>query len=163
SESSLKPFKEAILKGKTSRGRGAGSLYDGFIRPLEGFAIKGAIWYQGESDAGRPGEYAALFPAMIRSWRKAWKQGNFPFLYVQLAPHSGKWERLREVQLKTLTIPQTAMAVIIDSDRGIHPLKKQLPGGRLALAARGLAYGEKIVYSGPTYDSMKVKDGKIVL
>src|SRR5262249_41539841 len=102
SEPTLKPFKEDILKGKTGRGRKVGGLYDGYIRPLEGFAIKGAIWYQGESDAGRPGEYAALFPAMIRAWRKAWKQGNFPFLYVQLAPYSGKWERLRDVQLKTL-------------------------------------------------------------
>lgn len=169
-EPAMKPFVETIEKqmsvkppkGKRGPG-GVGDLYKGFIQPLEGFAIKGAIWYQGESDAGRPAEYAALFPTLIRSWRKAWGQGNFPFLYVQLAPHSGKWELLREVQLKTLAVPNTAMAVITDSDRGIHPTKKQLPGGRLALAARAIAYGEKIVYSGPIIDSAKFDDGKAVL
>jgi sialate O-acetylesterase len=166
-EPTLKPFAAAIKKGvagKSGKGK-PGDLYASLIKPLIPFAIRGVIWYQGESDAGHPDEYAALFPAMIRSWRAAWKHGDFPFLYVQLAPIGGRsgWERLREVQLQTLSVPKTALAVIIDGDAGIHPLKKQLPGGRLALAARALAYGEKIVYSGPIYKSMKRDGDRIVL
>jgi sialate O-acetylesterase len=164
-EEALKPYLEAI-KGKDGKAKGTpGDLYEAHVRPLEAFALRGVIWYQGESDAGRPDEYAVLFPTLIRSWRKAWGQGDFPFLYVQLAPIGGRngWEKLREAQGKALSLPKTAMAVIIDSDADIHPKKKQLPGARLALAARAVAHGEKIVHSGPVYESVTFDDGKAVL
>ncbi|MFQ6098543.1 MAG: sialate O-acetylesterase, partial [Armatimonadota bacterium] len=149
------------------------SLYNGMIAPLIPYAIRGAIWYQGESNAGRAYEYRALFKAMIRDWRRNWKQGPFPFLFVQLAnfmarkpePGESAWAELREAQLRALSLPNTGMAVIIDigEARDIHPKNKQDVGARLALAARKIAYGEDIVHSGPIYDSMKVEGGKIRL
>lgn len=149
-------------------------LYNGMIKPLQPYAIKGAIWYQGESNASRAYEYRTLFPAMIQSWRDDWKQGDFPFLFVQLAPFMRKvkqpeesaWAELREAQLLTARkVKNTAMAVITDvgDANDIHPGKKEPVGARLALAARALAYGEKLVYSGPEYDSHEVKDGKVIL
>lgn len=149
-------------------------LYNGMIAPLLNYSIKGVIWYQGESNAGNPGEYAKTFSALIRDWRKHWHQGNFPFLYVQLPnfmepkdrPSESQWAELRESQLKTLDVPRTAMAVAIDIGEwnDIHPLNKKDVGNRLALAARKIAYGEKhLVYSGPIYESMKIKKNKIVL
>jgi sialate O-acetylesterase len=149
-------------------------LYNAMIHPLQPFAIKGAIWYQGESNAGRAYQYRTLFPTMIESWRKTWKQGDFPFLFVQLAPfmaivdepQESAWAELREAQLLTsLHCQNTGMAVITDvgDPKDIHPRKKEPVGARLALAARALGYGEKIEYSGPVYDKMTKKDGKIVL
>jgi sialate O-acetylesterase len=149
-------------------------LYNGMIKPLQPFAIKGAIWYQGESNAGKAYEYRTLFPAMIESWREDWKQGDFPFLFVQLAPWMAKvkqpqestWAELREAQLLTARkVKNTAMAVITDvgDPADIHPRNKRVVGERLALAARAIAHGEKVVYSGPEYDSHEAKDGKVVL
>jgi sialate O-acetylesterase len=149
-------------------------LYNAMIHPLLPYAIRGAIWYQGESNAGRAYQYRTLFPAMITSWREAWGQDEFPFLFVQLAPFmkivdqpgDSAWAELREAQLLTTTnTPNTAMAVITDvgDEADIHPQKKQPVGERLALAARALAYGEKIEHSGPTFDQQKVDGGKIVL
>lgn len=149
-------------------------LYNAMIHPLQPYAIKGAIWYQGESNAGRAYQYRTLFPAMIESWRKTWKQGDFPFLFVQLAPfraivsepQESDWAELREAQLMTaLNLKNCGMAVITDAGdpKDIHPKKKEPAGARLALAARGIAYGQKIEYSGPVYDKMAVKDGKAVL
>jgi len=148
-------------------------LYDGMIHPLQPYAIRGAIWYQGESNAGRAEEYKTLFPVMIQSWRDSWKQGDFPFLFVQLAPYHAiskeptdtDWARLREAQLQTLKLPRTGMAVITDvgDEKDIHPRKKEPVGARLALAARDIAYGEKITCSGPEYESLKVADGKAIL
>lgn len=149
-------------------------LYNGMIAPLLNYSIKGVIWYQGESNAGNPREYAKTFPALIRDWRKQWHQGDFPFLYVQLPnfmepkdrPSDSQWAELREAQLKALALPRTAMAVAIDIGEwnDIHPLDKKDVGERLALAARKVAYGEKhLVYSGPVYESMKVKKNKIIL
>ena len=149
-------------------------LYNGMIRSLQPFAIKGVIWYQGESNAGRAYEYRTLFPAMIENWREDWKQGDFPFLFVQLAPwlpivkqpQESNWAELREAQLLTTqTVKNTAMAVITDvgDPVDIHPKKKGPVGARLALAARALAYGEKVRYSGPTFDSVAFKDGKAIL
>src|SRR5206468_3845346 len=97
------------------------SLYNGMIAPLLPYAIRGAIWYQGESNAGRPHQYRMLFPTMIENWRRDWGQGDFPFLFVQLAnyqqrhaqPVDTNWARLREAQTKTLALPNTGMAVII--------------------------------------------------
>jgi sialate O-acetylesterase len=143
------------------------------IFPLLTYAIKGVIWYQGESNAGRPVEYRELFPAMIRNWRDNWKQGDFPFLYVQLAnymkatdyPSESNWALLREAQHMALSVPNTGMAVAIDIGEwnDIHPLNKRDVGKRLALAARKIAYGENIVHSGPEFDSMYVDGKKIVL
>jgi sialate O-acetylesterase len=149
-------------------------LYNAMIHPLQPYAIKGAIWYQGESNAGRAYQYRTLFPAMIESWRKTWKEGDFPFLFVQLAPYmkiveepqESAWAELREAQLLTsLHCKNTGMAVITDvgNPNDIHPKKKEPVGARLALAARALGYGEKIEYSGPQYDKMAKNDGKIVL
>src|SRR5574341_193357 len=133
-------------------------LYNGMLAPLAPYAIKGAIWYQGESNATRAYQYRRLFPTMISDWRAIWGQGDFPFLFVQLAafgPNGQKlgesdWAELREAQLMTLSAsPKTGMALAIDvGDIGdIHPRNKQPVGARLALAARAIAYGEKIVHS----------------
>ena len=142
-------------------------LYNGMIHPLIPYAIRGAIWYQGEGNASRAYQYRKLFPAMICNWRQAWGQGDFPFLFVQLAnyqfqqhePYASAWAELREAQLMTLALPATAMAVTVDigDPKDIHPLNKQEVGRRLALAARAVAYGEKIPYSGPLYEAMAVE------
>ncbi len=149
-------------------------LYNGMITPLLNYKIKGVIWYQGESNAGKPREYQKLFPALIANWREKWNQGDFPFLYVQLAnfmevkasPSESGWAELRAAQFKTLAVPNTGMAVAIDLGEwnDIHPLNKEDVGKRLVLAAQKVAYGdEKAVYSGPIYQSMKVEGNKITL
>lgn len=142
----------------TSISKNTGSfLYNGMIAPLIPFAIKGVIWYQGESNATRAEEYRTLFPAMIRSWRDKWGQGDFPFYFVQLANlERGKtWPELREAQLQTLQVPNTGMVVTIDigDSDDIHPQNKQDVGERLALWALAKAYKgpESIVYSGPLF------------
>jgi sialate O-acetylesterase len=150
-----------------------GGLYNAMIAPLIPYSIKGAIWYQGESNADRAYQYRKLFPTMIRNWRQAWGEGDFPFLFVQLAnwmnvkpePSEDAWAELREAQSKTLALPKTGMAVIIDigDAADIHPKDKQDVGHRLALAAYKVAYGQDLVYSGPTYKSMKVEGDKIRL
>ncbi len=142
------------------------SLYNGMIAPIIPYGIKGAIWYQGESNAKQSKQYRTLFPAMIADWRGRWKQGDFPFLFVQIAPFNGQPPEIREAQFLTLAkAKNTAMAVTTDvgDATNIHPSKKEPVGQRLALAARALTYGEKIEYSGPLYDSMTAKDGKIIL
>jgi len=149
-----------------------GALYNGMLHPLTPYAIRGAIWYQGETNAGHGDEYRILFPAMIQAWRKAWGQGDFSFLFVQLAnfmavkrePCDSAWAALREVQRLTLKCPNTGMAVTIDIGDAwdIHPRNKQDVGKRLALWALAKTYGQKdLVYSGPLYKSMKVKRDKI--
>lgn len=149
-------------------------LYNGMIAPLLNYSIKGVIWYQGEANTGRAKEYEAIFPAMIRNWREKWKQGDFPFLFVQLAnfmgtkdqPVESNWAQLRQSQLQTLSVPNTAMAVAIDVGEwnDIHPLDKQTVGKRLALAAKKVAYGDKkIIYSGPLYQSHKIDSNKITI
>jgi len=148
-------------------------LFNGMIAPLEPFAIKGVIWYQGESNGG-DALYAKLFPAMIADWRKTWGQGDFPFLYVQLpnfgarAPDPGEISGLpvaREDQFNGLQLPNTGMAVTIDAGDGknLHPPYKDIVGHRLAQYARHLAYGEDLVYSGPLYDSFKIDGNKVTI
>jgi sialate O-acetylesterase len=149
-------------------------LYSGMIAPLLPYAVRGAIWYQGESNAGRAYQYRTLFPAMIKDWRAAWHQPEMPFLFVQLAPFTriqpepgeSDWAELREAQLlATKTLPKVGMAVITDvgEEFDIHPKAKEPVGARLALAARALAYGERIEYSGPVYESMTVEGNKAIL
>ncbi|HEY5285180.1 MAG TPA: sialate O-acetylesterase, partial [Polyangia bacterium] len=141
-------------------------LYNGMIAPLLPYAIRGVIWYQGESNVRREQQYRTLFPAMIADWRQAWGQGEFPFLFVQIAPHREMTPELREAQLLSLQrTTNTAMAVTIDCGDAtdIHPAHKQPVGARLALAARALAYGERLEYSGPIFESMQVKGGKATL
>ena len=141
-------------------------LYNAMIAPLQPYAIAGAIWYQGEANSGRAGQYQKLFPALIQNWRQAWGQGNFPFLFVQIAPHEKMSPEIREAQLLTWQrVSHTGMAVTTDigNETDIHPTQKQPVGARLALAARAIAYGEKITYSGPVYDSMKVDGSRAVL
>jgi sialate O-acetylesterase len=141
-------------------------LYNGMIAPLLPYAIRGAIWYQGESNVGRERQYRTLFPAMIADWRRAWGEGDFPFLFVQIAPHSGMTPEIREAQLLAWQrTTNTAMAVTMDCGdaNDIHPANKRPVGARLALAARALAHGEKLEYSGPVFESMKVEGTNAIL
>src|ERR1700685_192688 len=135
------------------------ALYNGMIAPLTPFAIRGVIWYQGEANSGpdRAPHYARLFQAMIRDWRNAWGQGDFPFLFVQIANWNttpeGLWPDVRNAQRQALALKNTGMVVTIDigDPNDIHPKNKQDVGLRLSLAARAIAYGEKIEWSGPLY------------
>ena len=144
------------------------------IAPLTNYTIKGFLWYQGEANSSRAEEYAKLQPAMIADWRNKWKEGDIPFLYVQLPnfmevnylPSESQWAELREAQLKSLSVPNTGMAVAIDLGEwnDIHPDRKKEVGERLALAAEKIAYGEKdIVYSGPIYQSSTIDGNKIII
>ncbi|ADV62558.1 Sialate O-acetylesterase [Isosphaera pallida ATCC 43644] len=159
--------------GKSLRNE-PGVLYNAMIAPLVPYAIRGVIWYQGESNAGRAYEYRTLFPAMIHDWRAAWGQGDFPFLFVQLAPfkkivespQESDWAELREAQALTAKIvPQTAMAVITDAGdpNDIHPKKKQPVGERLAKAALGMTYGFDTPYTGPIYHSLTIKGNEAIV
>jgi sialate O-acetylesterase len=157
-------------------------LYNGMIAPLIPYTIRGAIWYQGESNAGRAHQYRTLFADMIANWRLDFGQGDFPFLMVQLAPWDkgrkrdvakitgepveSDWAELREAQwLATKVLPNVGMAVITDvGDKDdIHPTKKGPVGARLALAARSIAYGEHVVGSGPTYRSLAIDGDRAVV
>lgn len=148
--------------------------FNAMIAPLLNYTIKGVIWYQGESNAGRPSGYANEFAAMITDWREKWDEGNFPFIFVQLPnygqaldlPSESGMASLREAQLATLALPNTGMAVTIDIGEwnDIHPLDKGDVGKRLALAAEKVAYGEnKVVYSGPIYRSMDIEGNRIIV
>ncbi len=187
-EPSLKYLVPAEVKLGNNPNQGT-ALYNGMIAPLLPYSIKGVIWYQGESNAGRAYEYQTLFPTLIQSWRDAWKNPDMPFLFVQLAPwripaqgtardHMDPWQavtpepvenawaELREAQrLTSLKVKGTGMAVITDvgDAEDIHPRRKDTVGIRLALAARALAYGEKIEYSGPVFKSMEVNGAKAIL
>jgi sialate O-acetylesterase len=147
-------------------------LYNSMIAPLLPYGIRGAIWYQGEGNAPRAYAYRSLLPLMIKCWRDAWGEGDFPFLVVQLAPYGkakveATWPELREAQLYvTQTVPKTGLAVTMDvgNCENIHPTQKEPVGQRLALDAEALVYGKKVEYSGPAYDSMAVEEtGGIIL
>ena len=140
-------------------------LYNGIVSPIVSFGIRGIIWYQGESNAYRAHQYGRLFPALIQKWRHNWGQGDFPFLFVQLANYKFEpqvFPELREAQAQALSISKTAMVVTIDvgDSTTIHPENKQEVARRLSLAARKLSYGEDLTYSGPLYKSMIVMNGK---
>jgi sialate O-acetylesterase len=150
------------------------SLYNAMLEPLKKFAVKGTIWYQGEGNAGRPKEYAILLPALIEEFRTVFNNPSMPFLYAQLPnyqavkpnPSESNWALLRESQLKTLSVPNTGMATTIDVGEwnDIHPHKKKEVGLRLALVAQKIAYNDnKVVSSGPQYESMQIENDKIIL
>ncbi|WP_211092208.1 sialate O-acetylesterase [Chitinophaga eiseniae] len=149
------------------------ALYNAMVAPLIGYPIKGICWYQGESNTDRADQYKKLLPALIRDWRSKWGKDSLPFLYVQLPgfmdynylPVESNWARLREAQLQSLSIPRTAMVVAIDLGEwnDIHPDDKKSVGGRLALAARGVAYREPVIYSGPLYHAATIEGNKITI
>lgn len=151
-----------------------GGLYNGMIAPVLPYAVKGVLWYQGESNAGHPQDYQALLTSLITDWRTHKQQPTMPFIYAQLPnfmavkkePSESGWAALRDAQRRTLTVPNTAMAVLLDVGEwnDIHPLDKQTVGHRLALATQSVAYGEKkIVGMGPLYQSMQVNGNKATL
>ncbi|HKG59349.1 MAG TPA: sialate O-acetylesterase [Pyrinomonadaceae bacterium] len=145
-------------------------LYNAMIAALVPFSIRGVIWYQGESNAGRAYQYRTLFPVMIRDWRSAWGR-EFPFYFVQLAnwrarraqPDESDWAELREAQAMTLREPQTGMAVTIDIGDGneLHPRNKLDVGRRLAAWALAVTYGEKIIPSGPLFHRYTIEGDKV--
>jgi sialate O-acetylesterase len=144
--------------------------YNAMIAPMTSFAIRGVIWYQGESNTLRPNEYADLFKALIQGWRKAWGEGDFPFIFVQLPNFREEkllysWALLREAQAKALELPNTAMAVAIDvgESHNIHPPNKQDVAKRLSLAARAIAYHQDLVSSGPMYEAISIKGDAAVI
>lgn len=149
-------------------------LFNAMVNPLIPYAVRGVIWYQGESNAGRAYQYQKAFPLMITDWRSRWKEGNFPFYFVQLASFNAgggnstkgsEWAELREAQTKTLALPNTGMAVTTDIGNAtdIHPKNKQDVGRRLAAIALHNVYGRSNVFSGPVYQSMKREGNKITL
>lgn len=150
-----------------------GVLYNGNIAPITSLGVKGIIWYQGEANAGRASEYRALFPAFIQDWRKHFKQGDLPFIFVQLAnymkevdtPQESDWAELREAQASALRLPNTAMATIIDIGEAndIHPKNKMDVGKRLGIAALGVAYHRPVIRTGPVYESMEIKGNVVVI
>ena len=150
------------------------ALYNAMLAPLINFAVKGFVWYQGESNTGRPDEYARLQPAMIADWRQKWNNPGAPFLFVQLPgfgdmtylPTEAQWAAFRDAQKASLSVPATGMAVAIDLGEwnDIHPDRKKEVGERLALAAEKVAYGDNnVVYSGPMYQSATASGAKIIL
>ncbi len=152
------------------------NLYNAMVAPLVPFAIRGAIWYQGESNAGRAYQYRTLMPTMIQSWREAWKQGDFPFYMVQLAnfreikdePVESDWAELREAQMMTIdALPNVGVACITDigAAKNIHPKNKQDVGKRLARLALVDNYGfaDRLTRQGPVFQSLKIEDGKALL
>lgn len=149
-------------------------LYNAMIHPLIPYAIRGVLWYQGESNAGRAHQYRIAFPLMINDWRQHWGQGNFPFYFVQLASFNAdngnsergsSWAELREAQTRSLQQPNTGMAVTTDIGESldIHPKNKQDVGWRLAAIALNNIYAIPMVFSGPRYDSFSVDGSKIIL
>ena len=191
-EAALKKYRERVAAakkaGKKATGRApraprqSSSLYNAMIHPLLPYAIRGAIWYQGEANASRAYQYRTLFPKMIRSWRDGWKQGDFPFLAVELAPWDfnrkrslediarkpvdSTWAELRDAQIHaSKAMPKVGTVTITDIGMkdDIHPTTKEPVGGRLALVAREMAYGEDLVASGPTYRRHVTSGGKVSL
>ncbi|MFM8361017.1 MAG: sialate O-acetylesterase, partial [Verrucomicrobiota bacterium] len=173
-----KPF----TKGRPGQPWTPSELYHGMLHPLLPYAMRGAIWYQGESNAGRAWQYRSLFADMIRNWRRDWGQGDFPFLAVQLAPWDknkkrslseitatpveSDWAELREAQNYVAEVlPKVGIAVITDAgDKDdIHPTKKQPVGERLALLARRITHGERVAAQGPVLASAREDKGRVIL
>jgi sialate O-acetylesterase len=186
-EEAVKKWQEGGRKGQAPRApQGPGhphtpaGLYNAMIAPLVPYGVKGAIWYQGESNASRAHQYRKLFGAMINDWRDKWQKatedsglGQFSFYFVQLAnyqkrepqPKDSDWAELRDAQTSTLALPKTGMAVIIDVGEAndIHPRNKQEVGRRLARLALAKDYGKNLAHAGPVFDSMKVEGDTVRL
>ncbi len=150
-----------------------GRLFNGMVHPILPYAIRGVLWYQGESNTGNASLYRTSFPLLIKDWRQHCQQGDFPFYFCQLAnyrpktnqPGESVWAELREAQAKTLSVPHTGMAVLIDTGESedIHPQSKKIAGERLAKIALAKTYGREVVPSGPSYASMKIEGSAIRL
>jgi sialate O-acetylesterase len=149
-------------------------LYNAMVNPLVPYAFQGVLWYQGEANVWRAKQYKKAFPLMITDWRTKWKQGDFPFYFVQLSTFNefngnskvgSRWAELREAQTETLKLPNTGMAVTTDigNAKDIHPTNKQDVGLRLAAIALNNVYGKKQIYSGPTFKSQQIKGNQIIL
>jgi sialate O-acetylesterase len=179
----LKPFTEIKIPSKEDSikevSRTPTTLYNGMLYPVIGYGIKGAIWYQGESNYDRPDRYEDLFPAMVASWRKNWDNGEFPFYYAQIAPYNYNFSSLakgsknnnsaylRDAQRKSLTkIPNSGMAVLMDigEERSIHPANKKQGGERLAYLALAQTYGIKgFGFASPAYESLTIEKNTAVI
>lgn len=167
------PHQPRLAQNPAMGNQRTANLYNGMLYSIIPYAMRGAIWYQGESNASRAYQYRQLFPTMIQNWRTDWNQGDFPFVFVQLAnfmavkpePAESAWAELREAQSMTLKLVQTGQAVIIDigDAKDIHPKNKQDVGRRLALWALAKTYGKDVVYSGPAFRAMDKQNGQIVL
>ncbi len=143
-------------------------LFNAMINPLVPYRIKGAIWYQGESNTENPEPYKTLFPMLINNWRQIWGQGEFPFYYAQIAPYNYgiiQSQKIRDIQLQSLKVNNTGMAVTLDigNNEDIHPANKGDVGKRLALWALAKTYGQNVCFSGPVYNSMKIESDKIIV
>jgi sialate O-acetylesterase len=145
-----------------------GQLYNAMVAPATPYTIKGVIWYQGETNSGpdRAPLYSKLFSTLIADWRKQWREGEFPFLYVQISSFNSpgeSWGMLRDQQRRTLAVANTAMAVTLDigTAENVHPPDKQTVGARLALAAEATVYGKSVEYSGPAFREATHEDGKM--
>lgn len=167
-------FKVIAVKTALSPNSYPSLLYNAMVNPLVPYAIQGVLWYQGEANVWRAAEYKKSFPLMINDWRTKFKQGNFPFYFVQLSTFDefggnsqkgSRWAELREAQSETLKLPNTGMAVTTDigNAKDIHPTNKQDIGLRLAAIAMNDIYGKKQVHSGPTYKSQEIKGNQIIL
>jgi sialate O-acetylesterase len=160
---------DAWLKGNAR----PGNIFNGVMAPTLGYGIKGVIWYQGESNASRAWEYAQLFPTMIEQWRAEWKQGDFPFYWVQLAdfkpekaePGDSDWAELREAQTKTMKLPNTGQCVITDlgEAKDIHPKNKHDVAARLVRWALVKDYGMKFAYRSPEFSKLEINGNKAVV
>ncbi|SHG62501.1 sialate O-acetylesterase [Flavobacterium defluvii] len=167
-------FKVIVVKTSLSPNSYPSLLYNAMVNPLVPYAIEGVLWYQGEANVWRANQYKKAFPLMITDWRTKFKQGDFPFYFVQLSTFDefggnsqkgSRWAELREAQSETLKLPNTGMAVTTDigNAKDIHPINKQDIGLRLAAVALNNIYGKKQVHSGPTYKSQEIKGSQIIL
>lgn len=167
-------FRVIVVKTALSPNSYPSLLYNAMVNPLVPYGIQGVLWYQGEANVWRAAEYKKSFPLMISDWRTKFKQGNFPFFFVQLSTFDefggnsqkgSRWAELREAQSETLKLPNTGMAVTTDigNAKDIHPTNKQDIGLRLAAIAMNNIYGKKQVHSGPTYKSQQIKGNQIIL
>lgn len=159
--------KSEFKKPKKEENKTSYVLYNAMLRPLINYTMKGVIWYQGESNAEQAYLYRSLFPAMVKNWRSDWNQGDFPFYFVQIAPHKSQNPDIREAQLiASKSIANSGMVVTTDvgNATNIHPIDKQTVGYRLSLLARAKTYNEaNLVYSGPIYNHMKIKKDRVQL
>lgn len=169
----LDPIEKKAVPPLTGQHVLPGRLFNGMVHPILPYAIRGVLWYQGESNVLNATAYRTAFPLLIQDWRQHWQQGDVPFYFCQLAsfknkiaePGESQWAELREAQLMALSVPNTGMAVLIDTGESedIHPQSKEVVGERLARIALARTYGRSQPCSGPVYHSMKVEDGRIRL